>query len=124
MRVPSARTSNVLRISGSDGCGADRHFGGVSTITMAELADPAERAGRQARLQQAESLFDPVDFDRDAARSYGQVVSAVASSARSHRGRVADLLIAAVAHAQGLDLYTRDPGNFAGPDGIVTVVPA
>lgn len=101
----------------------------ISTITMAELAagphlasDPAERARRQARLQQVESLFDPLDFDRDAARSYGQVVSAVAARGRSQRGRVADLLIAAVAHAQGLDLYTRNPGDFAGLDGIVTVV--
>src|SRR6266496_4690319 len=72
----------------------------VSTITMAELAagphlakDSAERARRQARLQQAEALFDPIDFDRAAARSYGLVVSAAASSGRSHRPRIADLLI-------------------------------
>ena len=101
----------------------------VSTITMAELAagphltaDAAERARRQARLQQAEALFDPIDFDRAAARSYGQVVNAVASSGRSHRRRVADLLIAAVAHAHGLDLYTRNPGDFDGLDVLLTVV--
>ena len=68
----------------------------VSTITLAELAsgphlakDSAERASRQARLQQAEALFDPIDFDRAAARSYGQVVAAVAATGRSHRPRVA-----------------------------------
>lgn len=38
------------------------------------------------------------------------------------RGRFADLLIAATAHAGGLDLSTRDAGDFAGLDGLVTVV--
>lgn len=101
----------------------------VCTITMAELAagphlatDPRERARRQARLQQAESAFDPIDFDRAAARSYGQLVSAVAVSGRSHRRRVADLLIAAVAHARGLDLYTRNAGDLEGLDDLIIVV--
>lgn len=102
----------------------------ISTITMAELAagphvakDSGERARRQARLQQAEALFDPIDFDRAAARSYGLVVNAVASSGRSHRPRIADLLIAAVAHAQGLELYTRNPRDLAGIGSLVTIVP-
>jgi len=101
----------------------------VSTISMAELAagphlasEPAERARRQIRLQQAEALFDPIDFDRDAVRSYGQLVAAVASVGRSHRSRVADLLIAATAHAQGLALYTRNAGDFAGLESLITVV--
>lgn len=101
----------------------------VCTITMAELAagphlatDPRERARRQARLQQAESAFDPIDFDRAAARSYGQLVSAVALSERSHRRRVADLLIAAVAHSRGLDLYTRNAGDLEGLDDLISVV--
>lgn len=101
----------------------------VTTVTFAELAagphlttDPAEKARRQARLQQAESLFDPLDFDRVAARSYGQILNAIAAFGRSHRRRVADLLIAAVAHARGLDLYTRNPNDFAGLDGLITVL--
>jgi predicted nucleic acid-binding protein len=100
----------------------------VSTITLAELAtgphltaNAAERARRQVRLQQAEALFDPIDFDRAAARSYGEVVAAVAAAGRSHRPRVADLLIAAVAHANGLALYTRNPADFAGLDGLIAV---
>src|SRR5258707_15662007 len=91
----------------------------VSTITLAELAagphlarDPLERARRQARLQQVEALFDPLDFDLAAARSFGQAVAAVAAAGRSHRPRVADLLIAAVAHANKLALYTRNPTDF------------
>jgi predicted nucleic acid-binding protein len=100
----------------------------VSTITLAELAtgphlttDATQRAARQARLQQAEALFDPLDFDRAAARSYGVVVAAVVAAGRSHRPRVADLLIASVAHANGLALYTRNPADFAGLEGVVTV---
>lgn len=105
------------------------HEVAISSITLAELtagphlaSDTPERARRQARLQQAESLFDPLPFDVAAARSHGQVVAAVASSGRSHRRRVADLLIAAVAHAQGLQLYTRNADDFAGLDGLIDVV--
>jgi predicted nucleic acid-binding protein len=100
----------------------------VSTITMADLAagphlagDPAERARRQARLQQAEGLFEPLDFDRAAARSYGLVVAAIVASGRSHRSRIADLLIAAIAHANGLDLYTRNPDDLYGLDSLLAV---
>lgn len=101
----------------------------LSTISLAELAagpllatDGAEQARRQARLQQVEELFDPLDFDRAAARSFGAVAAAVTAAGRSHRPRVADLLIAAVAHARGLPLYTRNPGDFAGLEELITVV--
>ena len=97
----------------------------ISAITMAELAagphlarEPLEKASRQARLQQVESLFDALDFDSAAARSYGQVVAA----GRSHRSRIADLLIAAVAHSNRLALYTRNPQDFVGLDTLITVV--
>ncbi len=102
----------------------------ISTISLAELAvgphltkDAGERARRQARLQQAEALFDPIDFDRAAARSYGIVVAAVAASGRSHRPRVADLLIAAIAHAQGLALYTRNAEDLLGLGDLLEVHP-
>lgn len=100
----------------------------VSAITMAELAagphlatDRTEAARRQAHLQLVESAFEPVPFDASAARSYGLVVAAVAESGRSHRRRVADLLIAASAHSRGLDLYTRNPDDFSGLDQLLTV---
>lgn len=102
----------------------------LSTISLAELAagphvasDTAERARRQARLQQAEALFEPLEFDRAAARSFGQIVAAVAASGRSHRPRIADLLIAAVAHTNGLALYTRNPKDLAGLEDLVEVRP-
>ena len=101
----------------------------ISAISLAELAagphlarDPLERARRQTRLQQIESLFDPLDFDAGSARSYGQVVAAVIAAGRSHRSRVADLLIAAVAHSNKLPLYTRNPQDFAGLERVITVV--
>ena len=101
----------------------------ISAVTLAELAagphltnDHRERGRRQARLQQVESLFDPLPFDAAASRSYGQVVAAVAASGRTHRSRVSDLLIAATAHANRLPLYTRKPDDFSGLDELVVVV--
>jgi predicted nucleic acid-binding protein len=100
----------------------------ISAITLAELAagphlarDVVERARRQARLQQVESLFEPLEFDAGSARSYGQVVAAVVAAGRSHRPRVADLLIAATAHSNKLALYTRNPQDFLGLEGLVSV---
>jgi predicted nucleic acid-binding protein len=101
----------------------------ISAITLAELtAGPhlastgGERARRQARLQQAEATFDAIAFDAAAARSYGQVVAAVAEIGRSHRRRVDDLLIAATAHANGLPLYTRNPDDFVGLEKLIDVL--
>lgn len=101
----------------------------VSAITMAELAagphmaaDAVERSRRQARLQEVEAAFAPLAFTSSAARSYGQLVAAVAAAGRSHRARVADLLIAATAHAHDLPLYTRNGGDFVGMQDHVQVV--
>lgn len=101
----------------------------ICAITLAELtAGPHlattsdERARRQARLQQVEATFEAIPFDAAAARSYGQVVVAVAQTGRSHRRRLADLLIAATAHANGLPLYTRNPDDLDGLGGVIEVV--
>lgn len=101
----------------------------VSAVTVAELAagphlasSAVERANRQARLQQVEAMFEPLPFDAVAARSYGLIVAAVIEAGRSHRSRVADLLIAATAHANGLALYTRNQDDFAGLAKLVSVV--
>ena len=101
----------------------------ICAITLAELtAGPhlastvEERARRQARLQQVEATFDALAFDASAARSYGQVVAAVVAIGRSHRRRVADLFIAATAHANGLPLYTRNPADFDGVGQLIEIV--
>lgn len=102
----------------------------VSAITMAELAagphatpDPGERARRQDRLQRAEAAFDPLPFDAEAARAYGRIYAAVAAAGRKARGaRAIDLLLAAVACAAGLPLYTRNPDDFRAIGDLVEIV--
>jgi predicted nucleic acid-binding protein len=101
----------------------------ISVITAAELAagphlaaDPVEAAKRQTRLQEVESALEPILFDAAAARSYGLVVAAVVCEGSKPRGRFADLLIAATAHASRLDLYTRNGEDFTGLEGLVRVV--
>ena len=102
----------------------------ISAITMAELAagphaatDADERGRRQDRLQRAEAVFDPLPFDADAARAYGRIYSAVVAAGRKARGaRAVDLLIAAAACAANLPLYTRNPADFAGLEGLVEII--
>lgn len=101
----------------------------ISAITAAELAagpllasTPVEAAKRQSRLQEVESLMEPIPFDGRAVRSYGLVVAAVISEGRKPRSRFADLLIAATAHANNLDLYSRNADDFVGLGDLVRVV--
>jgi predicted nucleic acid-binding protein len=101
----------------------------VSALTLAELAagpilasTVTERSLRQARLQQTEATFEPIPFDVAAARSFGQIVAAIASAGRTHRSRTADLFIAAIAHANGLELYTRNPDDFVGLEELIHVI--
>jgi predicted nucleic acid-binding protein len=102
----------------------------VTSITMAELAagphataDAGERARRQDRLQRAEAAFDPIPFDGSAARAYGRIFAAVVAHGRTARGaRTVDLLIAAIAAATELPLWTRNPDELTGLDGLVSIV--
>jgi hypothetical protein len=101
----------------------------ISTLTLAELAagphatnDPSERARRQQRLQWAEATFDPLPFDLAAARTFGVVFAAVQNAGRKGRRRVVDLMIAAVAAAHDLPLYTRNAEDFRGLAKIVRVM--
>ncbi|WP_256862262.1 hypothetical protein [Microbispora sp. GKU 823] len=60
-------------------------------------------------LQAAKAEFDPLPFDETAAREYGQLWTAVIASGRNPRPRTADLVIACVAIANQLPLYTCNP---------------
>ncbi len=100
----------------------------ISAVTLAELAagphatsDEQERARRQDRLQWAAATWDPLPFDAEATRIYGRLFAAAKAAGRTSRSRLADLLIAATAAANGLPLYTRNPADFAGLQPIVTV---
>lgn len=101
----------------------------ISAVTAAELAagphlaaTPVEAAKRQSRLQEVEAKLEPLPFDGTAARSYGLMVAAAVRVGRTPRSRFADLLTAATAHANGLDLYTRNGEDFAGLDDLVRVI--
>ena len=101
----------------------------ISAVSLAELAagphatqDEQERARRQDRLQWAAATWNALPFDTEAARTYGRVFAATKAAGRSSRTRLADLLIASTAAANGLPLYTRNPVDFAGLEQIVTVI--
>lgn len=111
----------------------------ISAITLAELSagphqvrrndeqddydEHAERASRLDVVQRAENEFDAIPFDAEAARIYGRVTGAVVAAGRTPRRRMADLMIAAVAIAEGVPLFTTNPDDYAGLGGLLTVVP-
>jgi hypothetical protein len=102
----------------------------IAAVTLAELAagphaadDEQERARRQDPLQWVASTWDALPFDAAAARTYGRIFAATRAAGRSTRARLADLLIASTAAANGLPLYTRNPADFVGLDQIVRVIP-
>ena len=97
----------------------------ISAVTLAELTigplvarSPAERARRQAVLQQAEADFEPLPFDAAAARAFGTVAAALRSRGQKPTARAFDALIASVALANGLPLYTANVADFAGIPGL------
>lgn len=111
----------------------------ISAITLAELSagphevrrndeqsdydEYAERGRRLDILQRVENEFDPIPFDADAARIYGRVCAAVIGAGRKPRRRVADLMIAAIAIAEELPLFTTNPDDYKGLDSLLSVVP-
>ena len=106
----------------------------ISAVTLAELTAGVqlvpgdsrqareERAKRTEVLQRTENEFDPIAFDAEAARAFGRISAAVRVRGRSPRRRVADLMIASVAMAQGIPLFTTNPDDFAGLEALVDVV--
>jgi hypothetical protein len=67
--------------------------------------------------------FDPIPFGAGAARIFGRVTAAVIAGGRKPRRRMADLMIAAIAIAEELPLFTTSPDDFAGLETLLTVVP-
>lgn len=97
----------------------------ITAITLAELSVGAlvatnarQRAARQAHLQQAEADFDPIPFDASCARAFGRVAASLRRSGRKTQARAYDALIAATAVAHDLPVFTRNPDDFAGIDGL------
>ena len=102
----------------------------ISAITLAELSagpyqvrpngeqdvydEHEERARRTEALQRAESEFDPVPFDAEAARIYGRVTAAVVAAGRKPRRRIADLMIAATAISEDSPPLHHEPRRLRG----------
>lgn len=100
----------------------------ISTLTLAELyVGPVAATGRrqvverQREVRFAEEQFEPIPFDRDAARAYAEVVRSMRAAGRKAASQTTDALISAVALAHGLPLYTCDPADFAVIDGLQVV---
>ncbi|MFI7488422.1 type II toxin-antitoxin system VapC family toxin [Micromonospora echinaurantiaca] len=102
----------------------------ISAVTLAELSagphhadDRVERARRTSVLQHAEATFEPLPFDAEAARAFGMITGAVLATGRTTRRRLADLMIASIAYANGLPLYTTNPSDFLGLEELITIQP-
>jgi hypothetical protein len=100
----------------------------ITAVTLAELSvgplvasTDEERAVRQAHVQQAEADFDPLPFDAQAARSFGRVAASLRRAGRKTQARAYDAMIAATALAHELPLYTCNPQDFAGIDGLAVI---
>ncbi len=101
----------------------------ITAVTLGELSygphatdDPLKRAARVAVLQHVEATFDPLPYDHEAARLYGQLCAAVRAAGRQPRTRTGDLMIAATAASNGLPLYTANPADFRGTETLVELV--
>ncbi|MGH3861041.1 type II toxin-antitoxin system VapC family toxin [Actinokineospora sp.] len=101
----------------------------ITAVTMAELhqgiamaKNPVIRAARTELLGAAITEFDPLPFDGDAATRYGTLVALTMLANRDPRPRRMDLMIAAIASARGLPLYTRNQSDFIGLEDMLTVV--
>ena len=90
-------------------------------VPVAELR-PVPPRRFVARAAIAAATWDALPFDAEAARAYGRVFAATRAVGRPGRTCLADLLFAATAAANNLPLYTRNPADFSGLDGIVTVI--
>jgi tRNA(fMet)-specific endonuclease VapC len=103
----------------------------ITAVTLAELSvgplvasTEQERAERQAHVQQAEADFDPLPFDRAAARTFGRVAASLRRAGRKPAARAYDAMIAAIALSNELPVFTCNPDDFARIDGLdVVAVP-
>ncbi len=101
----------------------------ISAVTLAELhfgvlvaRRPEIRAERLRRLSILQHEFDALPLDEAVAAGYGQLAAALVDIGRQPRARTMDLLIAATALAHSACLYTRNPRDFVGVDGLVEIV--
>lgn len=103
----------------------------ISAVTLAELSvgpliasTEEDRTARQAHVQQAEADFDALPFDAAAARAFGRVAASLRRAGRKTKARTYDAMIAAIAVANDLPLYTCNSADFSGIEELrIVVVP-
>ena len=100
----------------------------ITAVTLAELSvgpllakSEQVRNTRQGNLQVAEASFDPLPFDAAAARAFGRVAASLRRSGRKANARAYDAMIAATALANDLPVYTCNPDDFSGIDGLEVI---
>jgi len=100
----------------------------ITTVTLAELTvvplgarTDRERAARQAHVQQAEADFEPLPFDTPSARAFGRVAASLREAGRKPSARAYGAMIAATAISRDLPVYTCNPGDFTGIDGLTVI---
>ena len=81
----------------------------------------SERAARQAHLRQAEADFDPLPFYAPAARAFGRA-TLLHRAGRKMNARAYDATIAATALANRLPVYTCNPNDYVGIEGLEVVL--
>ena len=102
----------------------------ISAITLAELAcgpiaasTPSEHALRLDVLLRARLGFDAVPFDEDAARAYARIHAATLEAGPAlGAARTTAMMIAAVALANDLALYTRSETDYAHLTDLIQIV--
>lgn len=100
----------------------------ITAITLAELSagplvatNEVERARRLSHLQQAEVDFNPLPFDADAARVFGGVSASLRQAGHTSAARGKDAMIAAIALAGRLPVYTCNARDFERIEGLEVV---
>ena len=101
----------------------------LTVITMAALhqgvamaKDARSRAARTEKLGAAIVEFEPLPFDGPAVARYGTLVALTVEADRDPKPRRMDLMIAAIASAHGLPLYTRNAKDLVGLADMLQIV--
>ena len=113
--------SDVRHTAGTHPGSPGTHRRGGGRLHAAR-ARAAGRRGGAGRARRHRDLGVASAFDAAAAARYGTLVTLTIAAGRQPRPRRIDLMIAAVASAHGLPLYTRNVADFRGLGSAVEVI--
>lgn len=124
-------TSVIIALEHAESAGHLPEQAFITTVTLAELAvgplvagSEVERRARLTRLERVEARFQALPLNPAAAHAFGRVAASMRRAGRKPAARSFDALIAAIAVANGLPLYTCNPADFQRIDGLtIYVVP-